>query len=150
AELLAISFANRADLTYGSDEDMEKAYLQYVSGAMFGSFGLRPALGRLLSENDDRKPGAHPYAVLSHDYWTRRFGRDPKAIGRDFRMGNDLYVIVGVAGKGFTGIEPGTMTDIFVPTMMNVYVGEPNSTWFRTLVRLRPGVAVEPVREKLQ
>jgi hypothetical protein len=44
--------------------------VQYVSGWMFGSFGLRPFLGRLFTENDDRKPGAHPYAVLSHDYWT--------------------------------------------------------------------------------
>ena len=68
----------RTDLTYGSDQEMEKAYLQYVSGWMFAAFGLRPALGRLLTEDDDRQPGAHPYAVLSYDYWTRRFGRDPK------------------------------------------------------------------------
>jgi hypothetical protein len=75
AELVAVSYADRIDLTYGSDQDMEKAYMQYVSGWMFGSFGLRPALGRLLTENDDLKPGAHPYAVLSYDYWTRRFAR---------------------------------------------------------------------------
>ena len=74
AELIAVSYAERMDLTYGSDQEMEKAYLQYVSGWMFDSFGLRPALGRLFTENDDLKPGAHPYAVLSHDYWTRRFG----------------------------------------------------------------------------
>lgn len=110
ADLLAITYANRWDLTYGSDQEMEKAYLQYVSGWMFGSFGLRPALGRLLTENDDLKPGAHPYAVVSYDYWSRRFGRDPKAIGRTFRMGNDLYQIVGVAGERFTGTEPGTVT----------------------------------------
>ena len=66
---------------------MEKAYVQYVSGWMFGSFGLQPAVGRLLTEKDDLKPGAHPYAVLSYDYWTRRFGRDPKVVGRTFRMG---------------------------------------------------------------
>src|SRR5580700_10843307 len=42
------------------------------------------------------------------------------------------------------------MTDIFVPTTMNAHVNEPNSTWFRTLVRLRPNVAVQAVREKLQ
>ena len=150
AELLAISYANRTDLTYGSDDDMEKAYLQYVSGWMFNSFGLKPAIGRLLTEDDDRKPGARPYAVLSHDYWTRRFGGDPKVIGRTFRMGNDLFVIAGVVGKGFTGIEPGTMTEVFVPTMMNAYVEQAGATWFRTLVRLKPGVAVAPVREKLQ
>jgi len=150
AGLLAISYANRTDLTYGSDEEMEKAYLQYVSGWMFGSFGLRPTLGRLLTEDDDLKPGAHPYAVISYDYWSRRFGRDPKVIGRTFRMGNDLYQIVGVAGERFTGTEPGTMTDIFVPTMMNAQVNNSNSTWFRTLLRLKPGVAVDPVRERLQ
>ena len=41
---------------------------------MFDSLGIQPALGRLFTVNDDFKPGAHPYmAVLSYDYWTRRF-----------------------------------------------------------------------------
>src|SRR6266851_9612942 len=129
AELLAISYAERMDLTYKSDQEMEKAYLQYVSGWMFDSFGLRPALGRLFTENDDLKPGAHPFAVLSYDYWTRRFGQDPTVIGRTFRMGDDLYEIVGVAAERFTGAEPGTVTDIFIPTMMNPSVDRSNSVW---------------------
>jgi putative ABC transport system permease protein len=149
AELIAISYAERTDLTYKSDQEMEKAYLQYVSGWMFGSFGLRPAVGRLFSENDDLNPGVHPYAVLSHDYWTRRFGRDPKVMGRTFRMGNRLYEVVGVAEEGFTGTEPGKMIDIFVPTMMHPRVTSSDSTWHRTLARLKPGVAVEPVRARL-
>src|SRR4051794_18615096 len=73
AESVAVSYAERVDLTYGRDEEMEKAYRQFVSGWMFDSFGLRPALGRLLTRDDDVTPGAHPVAVLSHDYWTRRF-----------------------------------------------------------------------------
>lgn len=76
AELLAISYSERVDLTFSSDQDMEKAQLQYVSGATFGTFGLRPELGRLLVESDDVTPGAHPYAVLSHEYWVNRFGQD--------------------------------------------------------------------------
>ena len=150
-ELLAISYAERTDLTYGSDEEMEKAYRQYVSGWMFSSFGLRPALGRLLTESDDLKPGAHPYAVLSYVYWTHRFGQDPKVIGRTFRIGNDLYEIVGVGPERFTGTEPGTVTDIFVPTMMmnEGTLNSANSFWFRTFVRLKPGVGVGPLRDKL-
>ena len=144
AELIAVSYAERIDLTYGSDQEMEKAYLQYVSGWMFDSFGLRPAMGRLLTESDDLKPGAHPYAVLSYDYWTRRFGQDPKVIGRTFRMGSRLFEIVGVAEAPFTGTEPGTVTDIFVPTMMHRSVQRPDSTWHRTLVRLKPGAASNP------
>src|ERR1700693_4723899 len=53
AELIAVSYAERTDLTYGSDQDTEKAYRQYVSGWMFSSFRLRPAMGRLFTENDD-------------------------------------------------------------------------------------------------
>jgi putative ABC transport system permease protein len=149
AELIAISIAQQMDLTYRSDEEMEKAWLQYVSGWMFESLGLRPALGRLLTENDDLKPGGHPLAVLSHDYWTHRFGQDPKVIGRTFRMGNDIYEIVGVLQQPFTGTEPGIVTDVFIPTMMNSNVIRSDSTWHRTLARLNPGVPLEPVRSKL-
>src|SRR5580698_7805768 len=53
AELIAVSYAERMDLTYKSDREIEKACVQYVSGWMFTQFGLRPALGRLLTENDD-------------------------------------------------------------------------------------------------
>jgi putative ABC transport system permease protein len=149
AELIAISYAERADLSYRSDPEIEKAYIQYVSGWMFGSFGLRPSLGRLFTENDDLEPGAHPYAVLSHDYWTRRFRQDPKIVGRTFRMGDRLYEIIGVAEERFTGTEPGTMIDIFLPAMMNPFVSRSDATWHRTLAVLKPGVAVQPIRERL-
>jgi len=149
AELIAISYSDRTDLTYGSDQDMEKAHRQFVSGWMFGSFGLRPALGRLFTESDDLKPGAHPYAVLSYDYWTSRFGRDPKVIGRTFRMDKSPYQIVGVGPAGFTGTEPGTVTDIFIPTMMHPGVLSSDQTWTRTLARVKPGVPLELLRANL-
>ncbi len=53
AEMIAVSYAQRVDLTYASDQETEKVYLQYVSGQMFGIFGLQPVLGRLLTESDD-------------------------------------------------------------------------------------------------
>jgi predicted permease len=149
AELIAISYGQQVDLTYRSDEEMEKAHLQYVSGRMFDTFGLRPALGRLLSGNDDLTPHAHPVAVLSHDYWSRRFGQDPGVIGRKFRMGDDLYEIVGVLSGPFTGTEPGTFTDVFVPAMMSPFVTRDDATWHRTFVSLNPGKGLEPLRQKL-
>jgi putative ABC transport system permease protein len=86
---------------------------------MFSSFGLKPTLGRLFTEDDDRTPGAHPYAVLSYDYWTHRFGQDPNVIGHRFRIGNDAFKVVGIAPERFTGTEPGVSIDVFLPTMMN-------------------------------
>ena len=149
AELIAVSHAEPADLTYKSDEEIEKAYLQYVSGWMFSTLGVRPQLGRVFSENDDLRPGGHPYAVISHNYWTHRFGQDRNVIGRTFRMGNELYEIAGVTEAPFTGTEPGTMVDIFVPTMMNPAVTRNDSTWHRTLAIVKPGAALEPIRHKL-
>jgi putative ABC transport system permease protein len=150
AELIAVSYADPVELTYKSDEEIERAYLQYVSGWMFPTLGIRPALGRVFTENDDVKPGGHPYAVLSYEYWTHRFGEDPKVIGRTFQMGNQLYEIVGVAEAPFTGTEPGTMVDIFVPTMMHSAVTRKDSTWHRTLAVVKPDTAFEPMRQKLE
>src|SRR5205807_1849452 len=150
AELLALSYADRVDLSYRPDQEIEKAYVQYVSGWMFESFGLRPVLGRRLTETGDGIPGAHPYAVLSYDYWTLRFGQDPKVVGRSFRMGETLYEVIGVVEKPFTGTEPGTMIDVFVPAMMNPYVTRSDASVFRVFAQLKPGVAAAPVRAKLE
>jgi putative ABC transport system permease protein len=149
-ESVAVSYAERIDLTYGADVEMEKAYRQYVSGWMFDAFGLRPAAGRLLTENDDGAPGAHAVVVLSHDYWMRRFG-GTKVVGRTFRMGEGVYEIVGVAEQPFTGTETGTVTDIFVPMAMKDprTLASANNFWLRTLVTLKPGVDAQPVHSRL-
>jgi putative ABC transport system permease protein len=56
AELIAVSYVSRIDLTYRSNEDIEKANQQYVSGWMFSAFGLHPVLGRVFTEEDDKTP----------------------------------------------------------------------------------------------
>jgi predicted permease len=147
--LIAASYVERIDLTYSSDDQMEKANRQYVSGVMFPAFGLQPAAGRLLTEEDDRSPRASPYAVISYDYWTRRFNRDQQTVGRKVRLGNDLYEIIGVLDAGFTGTEPGTYTDVYVPAAMHPAVQRSDSSWFRTLVLLNRGVSPERIRDKL-
>jgi predicted permease len=100
----------------------------------------------LLTESDDLTPGAHPYAVLSYDYWSRRFGKDPHVIGRRLRAGTDDLEIVGVAPQGFTGTDPGTFTDLFVPNMQSVA-----ATWgaHRLWLLPHPGTALEPIRDRL-
>jgi putative ABC transport system permease protein len=150
AELIAASNTEPEDLTYNSDQEMERAQVQYVCGWMFPTFGLHPKLGRLLSENDNLEPGAHPYAVLSQRYWEHRFGEDPKIVGRTFRLGNRVYEIVGVVDGKFTGTEPGTIVDIFVSVMMHPGVSANDWSWHRTLAIVKPGVAVQPLRAKLE
>jgi predicted permease len=144
AELIAVASA-RTDVSYASSPEVEKANLQYVSGWMFAAFGLRPELGRLLTENDD----LHPYAVLSFDYWAHRFAKDPRIVGRTFQMGHRIYQIVGVCASPFSGTERGNRTDVFVPIAMNPAVERSDSTWHAAFAILKPGIAAEPVRQRL-
>ncbi len=151
AELVAVSYTDRADLTYGSEQEMERAHMQYVSGTMFPMFGLHPAAGRLFTENDDDKPGAHAYAVLSWDYWTRRFAGDSRIVGRTVRIGDTLFEIVGVTEERFTGTETGTVTDIFVPMMMKNprTLASADNFWLRTFVGMRPNADARAVEDRL-
>lgn len=157
AELIAVSPAPSLDITHASDEKIEKANVQLVSGWMFDLFGLRPTLGRLFTEADDQKDGASPVAVLSYDYWSRRFAKDPNIIGRTVRMGPDwrtgqtsrVFEIVGIAPERFTGTEPGAVTDIFIPNTMHSLVNLPVAGLFQVYALLPPGGSIEPVRDHL-
>lgn len=149
AELMATSFTWQTDLTYATENEMEKGSVQYVSGTMFPIFGLRPTFGRLFSADDDTTPGAHPYAVISWNYWSRRFGKDPEVLGRTVHIGGTMFQIVGVGPKTFTGTEPGILTDIFLPATMNPDVRRTDNSWLRVLAVIRLGVPREPLRAKL-
>jgi putative ABC transport system permease protein len=153
ADLIAISEADRTDITWTTDDDMEKAHVVYVSGNMFPLFGLEPVLGRLLIPSDDRGPGSGPYAVLSWDYWNHRFGRDPHVLGRSLHIGDQVFEIIGVGPRDFTGTEKGTVTDIFLPLSMNSLATQESWDWHRTFLMLKPGVnpatALEPLRQHL-
>jgi predicted permease len=153
-ELFAVSaqfLRNNSPVQFGGG-GTEKAHLQFVTGNFFPVLGLRPAAGRLLSPQDDLRPGAHPVAVISYRYWQRRFGGSPRALGQRFESGGKQFEIVGVAEKAFTGIEPGIGTDIWVPTMMGqaASFGDWGWNWLRILGRLRPGVTAEQARGPLQ
>ena len=157
ADLIAISDADRTDVTWAtggsSDDDIEKAHVASVSGNMFSTFGLEPALGRLLSPADDRALGMSPYAVLSWDYWNHHFGRDPHVLGRSLHIGDQTFEIIGVGPRDFTGTETGTVTDIFLPVGMNGLATRDGVMWHHTFLMLKPGVnpasALEPLRQHL-
>ena len=157
ADLIAVSGAPSLDIAFDSSQELEPIHGQFVSGWMFSDFGLHPALGRLLTVNDDLTPGASPVAVLSYDYWTRRFARDPNVIGRTLRIGPDwrtgespkVFEIAGVAPQGFTGTETGVAIDIFLPTMMQAMVENPVASIFRVFAYVHPGAEINPVRDRL-
>jgi predicted permease len=152
ADLLAVSFSRRFDVTYSSDAETEKATTQFVSASLFRIFGLKPALGRLLIDADDNPNSEARYAVLSYDYWTRRFRRDPAVIGKTLRLHQLVYQIVGVAEPAFTGTEAGTITEIFVPAETNPakIIPDPANSWLFVLASLHPGTKPVQLASQLE
>ena len=121
---------------------------ELVTGNYFSVLGVPPALGRVLTPADDRSPGGHPLAVLSHAYWNRRFGADPSVVGQTLRVNDQLLTVVGVAGASFEGIQAGRRADLFIPMMMKAQMtpgwnglDDPKSYWLQMVGRLKPGLS---------
>jgi predicted permease len=141
----------------GQVEPAADAHL--VTGQYFPLLKLRPALGRLFDESDDRVPLGHPVAVLGHAYWQRRFGADPAVLGRTITLGRLPFTTVGVAPAEFFGAEVGRSPSLYLPVMMQPalvpmngsLIRNPNVTasWLRLLGRMKPGVPLEQAGVRL-
>jgi hypothetical protein len=86
-----------------------------ASGSFFDVLGVDAALGRVFTAEDDRNPGEHPVAVLSHALWEARFGADPGIVGREIAINGRPYVVLGVAPRGFRGPLTFESFDLYVP-----------------------------------
>ena len=135
----------------------ERVIAEAVSGTYFPVLGVKAALGRTLLPEDDRAQGASPYVVLSHGFWTSRFAADPNVIGRPVVVNNFPYTIVGVAERGFEGLELGRPVQVFVPLMMKAQItpswnalDDPRYQWVRVFARLKPGLSLEQAMAGLQ
>ena len=151
--LFAVSYQGEHAFSVGTSADgAEKVGAQYISGSAFDELGLVPALGRLLMRADDGAAGAHPVAVLSYQFWLRRFGGDRAVIGNWVTVGRTALQVVGVAPEGFTGVESGIRTELWMP--MTMYHAEAlangGANWFDIMGRLAPGVSPDAVRALLQ
>ena len=120
-----------------------------VSGAFYSTMGLSPAAGRLLGPQDDAAPT--PVAVISFDYWRRRFGCNPAAIGKTLTYADTNLTIVGVEPEGFPGIEPWRTREFTTPLSMSDQLAGGNGSWKRRwdqnflpmMARLKSGVSID-------
>jgi predicted permease len=121
-----------------------------VSGSYFPVLGVTPALGRLLTPEDDKTVGTHFVVVLSHDYWRTRFNLNPNVLNETLVVNGQAMTIVGVAPEGFKGTTLGDDPDVFVPMTMRGLMqpgfrGFENRRqyWAYLFARLKPGVSIE-------
>ncbi|RMH21351.1 MAG: FtsX-like permease family protein, partial [Gemmatimonadetes bacterium] len=129
----------------------------YVSGSYFNLLGVRPAVGRLLTPDDDDQPGVHPVAVLGYRYWERELGADRGVLNGTIVVNGTPMTVVGVAERGFEGTTRGAVPDVYVPLSMRAALesgftpedfDERRSYWVYVFARLRPGAELAPTVEQ--
>ena len=136
-----------------------------VTGNFFDVLGVRAQMGRVITTEDDKTPGAHPVAVISQGLWQGRFAGDPNIIGRQLLLNGNTFTVIGVLPKGFDGLQLGITRDLYVPMMMQAtmrppragYSGEMNpdllqartNRWLFSVGRLKPGVSEAQAQSSL-
>ena len=121
---------------------------EMVTENFFTVLGMTPSIGRFFSASDGA-PGANPFAVLSYDGWTRRFGGDSSIIGKGIRINGTVFTVVGVAPRGFRGMRtfgfwpeiwvPVGMHDVAWPAHAHLLEGR-GGGWMMTVGRMRHGM----------
>ena len=139
------------------DGAAERTRAELVSGNFFTVLGLTPRLGRLFTPADDSVRGGNPVAVLTYDFWMRRFAASTAVLNRTILLNGQPFTIVGVAPEGFRGILAGVDRDLFVPVSMMAALtpgwkgfDEPGTQWLTLIGRLAPGISRESARAQLQ
>ena len=127
-----------ASVSLSQDDLAEALKAAHVSADDFHLFGAKAELGQFFQAADDR-PGAKGVAVISDRVWRRRFGGDPKLIGKIIQLEHEPFKVVGVLAGGFALDPP---ADIWLPLQ-----ADPLSTdhlgRVRVAARLKPGVTLD-------
>lgn len=146
---LGVSWHNQAE-----DKDAE-----IVSGNYFQLLGLKPALGRLFTAQDETAKNANAVVVLSYDYWRTRFAASSDIVGQTLLVNGHPFTIVGVAPDHFDSAIGGYKPGLFVPVTMIEYaipwrtplndLDNHQSVWLTLVARLKPGVTAAQAQASL-
>jgi len=146
-----------APVSLSNDGVNERVWSYIASGNYFDVLGVRAAMGRVFTPDDDKAKGAHPVAVITHDCWRQRFGGDVQIVGKSILVNGGSFTVIGVTAPGFRGSEIGYRTEMWFPAMMQKQI-EPANDWlenrdeYNSFVqgRLKPGVTMAQAEANLK
>ena len=143
-QLDGVAAETAASMLFGKGDAAERIRGVLVTANYFRLLGVSPAAGRFFTADESERQGLR-LAVLSHDFWQRRFNGAAEAIGQTVDIGGSRYDVIGVAPHGFTGTTVGTV-DVFLPleaasdeVIDGIWRTGYNIGWLQAVVRLAPG-----------
>jgi predicted permease len=138
-------FSDLDDLSLSIAGHAEYARGEAVSGNYYAVLGVTPAIGRALTDDDDRESAA-PTCMISYRYWDSRFARDPSIVGQKITLGGVPFALVGVEPQGFFGLIPGyepawripihLFSQVTAHRLTNAVLLDPGNEWVRIAARV--------------
>ncbi|MGD0365456.1 MAG: ABC transporter permease [Bryobacteraceae bacterium] len=139
--VFARSGAAKVRFDAGRSNSVDYLQREYVTGNYFDVLGVKPAIGRLFNDADNRTPQGHPLVVLSYDFWRSRLAMDPAVLGRVLKVDEQPLTVIGVAAPGFRGVEVESHADLWAPAMMSRgEIMQPGMHWVWIMARRRPEI----------
>lgn len=151
------AYFTHQELSLGRGPDASKVRAVLATPSYYRLLGVHPAFGRFYDDAEDRPDAALPLAVLSWHYWQRSYGGARDVLGKQLQLGSQSYSIIGVAPKGFNGVDLSAV-DLWLPfhagardvvgsgDWRNTY----NWQWLKVLARLKPGVTRAQASDEAQ
>ena len=155
ASLMASQSSRQRIETRVAGGQPEEIHVRLVSASYFSTLGVPALVGRTFASPREPAEGTVPYAVISHEYWQRRFGGHDDALGRTIALGDGVLSVIGVMPAPFFGESVGERPDAWIPLAMQATVlpgrdwlhDQPGSVekvmWLHLFGRLRPDVSLE-------
>ncbi len=140
-------------LTLTGGATPERIYVCNVTSNFFELLGIQPMLGRFFLPEEETRPDAVPYVVLSYSLWKTRYASDPSIVGKSIEIARHPVTVIGVAPEGFSGAMPGIREDLWVtlnPIGSNAWrTTHRSAAWLNAIGRLRPGVTRDQAAQDL-
>lgn len=148
----ALAAFSEQELAVGEGERARERRTGIVTASFFELFDSKPVLGRFFNASEDQTPAGANVAVLSHAFWQAEYG-GRNVLGTLLQVGNVRATIIGIAPKGFNGVNDANPPAVFIP--LTTFAGTSGTTdaqtyftryqwgWVNVLARRKPGVSIE-------
>src|SRR6266566_8401770 len=115
-----IGVFNRNSYNLTGVGEPERILAAQASADLFGALRVKPAIGRLFTNEEDQ-PGGTPVVILSYGLWQRRFGGQESILNQQLTFNNKSYTVIGVMPQGF---QYPSRVEMWVP--IGQLTGDPN------------------------
>ena len=138
------------NVAVGDADAVRQVPVAGVSASYIDFFDAPPALGRWFTRAEDGAPHGSPVVVLTYAYWQTQFGGSANVLGERIRIDHTLCTVIGVAPRGFIGMEDDLVPALFIPMTTMSWDLRPgdytrNYGWGGrvVIVRRKPGISIE-------